>query len=519
MDPSLEEGPAQLPFLAPRSADPDVLLQPMARLSVGPPHRRRRPSFYRTRPTRNSGPPSPPTWRTLHQLVRDAHQVAGRAGRDSRDPVILFLAMLALVDVAFSFRVSTNFTYWAYVPEAPLLTAAQWDQDKIIVGTNSTEYLGGLPSPKEKYSVRVAPTWSIVTLPHPVCWQLNRVLDVAPSPRLSTLTRCQWMGNMRPLGVCFSALTSVFDPDRPYKPDLHVAVPQYHKPDSLRSCPSGLKSKQGIYAQLTDTLFVWGTWHECGFDIGHTITNTEYNPIVHDWSRYWKESEETVINYFSASYPGGLQAPSYSLAGTPLVQSQLWKLIAAAHPLRVMKRYQGCLINSREIAVEACVHSPFSLLVDLFPFNLTIRPFEGGYKLSCSTCFLTNCLNSSLSMPLCVFVLHKPLFVIILVCLPDPWEASTPIGLLSVLRDTLTRSKRFVGLVIAGIAAVITLLASASLSVVSLMETQRSASYVNEFAINMTSTLLLQEQVNHQLITRLDALEEAVLCYSICIST
>ncbi|XP_013365688.1 PREDICTED: endogenous retrovirus group K member 7 Env polyprotein-like, partial [Chinchilla lanigera] len=316
---------------------------------------------------------------------------------------------------------------------------------------------------------------------------------------------------MRPLGVCFSALASVFDPDRPYEPDLHVAIPQYHKPDSLRSCPSGLKSKQGIYAQLTDTLFVWGTWHECGFDIGHTITNTEYNPIVHDWSRYWKESEETVINYFSASYPGGLQAPSYSLTGTPLVQSQLWKLIAAARPLRVMKRYQGCLINSREIAVEACVHSPFSLLVDLFPFNLTIRPFEGGYKLSCSTCFLTNCLNSSLSMPLRVFVLHKPPFVIIPVSLPDPWEASTPIGLLSVLRDTLTRSKRFVGLVIAGIAAVITLLASASLSVVSLMETQRSGSYVNEFAINMTSTLLLQEQVNHQLITRLDSLEEAVM--------
>ena len=61
--------------------------------------------------------------------------------------------------------------------------------------------------------------------------------------------------------------------------------------------------------------------------------------------------------------------------------------------------------------------------------------------------------------------------------------------ILEELSQSLSRNKRIVGLIIAGIAALITLIASTTASAIALTQEVKTATFVNHLAKNVTNAL------------------------------
>ena len=73
------------------------------------------------------------------------------------------------------------------------------------------------------------------------------------------------------------------------------------------------------------------------------------------------------------------------------------------------------------------------------------------------------------------------------------------------------RSRRFVGLLILGITALITAITSVTVTAISLTQQVHTAQYVDTMSKNVSLTLATQEAVDRKLEMRVDALEEAVI--------
>lgn len=82
--------------------------------------------------------------------------------------------------------------------------------------------------------------------------------------------------------------------------------------------------------------------------------------------------------------------------------------------------------------------------------------------------------------------------------------------MLQTVEKTLSRTKRFVGLLIAGITALITLIASATASAISLTTSIQTADYVNNLAYNVTQALQTQENWDKKIEQRVNALYDVV---------
>ena len=73
------------------------------------------------------------------------------------------------------------------------------------------------------------------------------------------------------------------------------------------------------------------------------------------------------------------------------------------------------------------------------------------------------------------------------------------------------RSRQFVGLLILGIAALITTIASVTVAAISLTQQVHTAQYVDTMSKNVSLTLATQGAIDRKLEMRVDALEEAVM--------
>ena len=73
------------------------------------------------------------------------------------------------------------------------------------------------------------------------------------------------------------------------------------------------------------------------------------------------------------------------------------------------------------------------------------------------------------------------------------------------------RSRRFVGLLILGIAALISAITSVTVTAISLTQQVHTAQYVDTMSKNVSLTLATQEAIERKLEMRVDALEEAVI--------
>ena len=73
------------------------------------------------------------------------------------------------------------------------------------------------------------------------------------------------------------------------------------------------------------------------------------------------------------------------------------------------------------------------------------------------------------------------------------------------------RSQRFVGLLILGIAALITAITFLTVAAISLTQQVHTAQYVDTMSKNISLTLATQEAIDRKLEMRIDALDEAIM--------
>lgn len=107
----------------PSSRD-DLPLQAMAHLSLGS-RRRHQTSII-----------SLPTWGQIKKLGGEGQNLLQRTGKTAT-PENLFLAMCALLTVSSSAK-TTNVSYWAYIPNPPMMEPAPWGSADISVYTTPT---------------------------------------------------------------------------------------------------------------------------------------------------------------------------------------------------------------------------------------------------------------------------------------------------------------------------------------------------------------------------------------------
>ena len=86
-----------------------------------------------------------------------------------------------------------------------------------------------------------------------------------------------------------------------------------------------------------------------------------------------------------------------------------------------------------------------------------------------------------------VMVVYQPAFVLLPVSITGPWYSEKSLQILEEVSQALSRSKRVVGLIIAGIAALITLIASTTASAIALTQEVKTATFVNHLAKNVTN--------------------------------
>ena len=100
--------------------------------------------------------------------------------------------------------------------------------------------------------------------------------------------------------------------------------------------------------------------------------------------------------------------------------------------------------------------------------------------MSCIDCILSNCV-SVLKTGMSVMVVYQPAFVLLPVSITGPWYSEKDLQILQEVSQVLSRSKRIVGLIIAGIAALITLIASNTASAIALTQEVKTATFVKHY--------------------------------------
>ena len=90
------------------------------------------------------------------------------------------------------------------------------------------------------------------------------------------------------------------------------------------------------------------------------------------------------------------------------------------------------------------------------------------------------------------------------------WYDNYGLAVLQQLQD-LMRSRRFAGLLILGISALITAITSVTVAAISLTQHVHTAQYVNDISKNVSLALAMQEVIDRKLEGKIDALEDAVM--------
>ncbi|KAM5251192.1 endogenous retrovirus group K member 25 Env polyprotein-like [Hipposideros larvatus] len=100
--------------------------------------------------TRNTRSAPLPTWAQMKKLA----QVAEHRLQEERLPkteVNLMLSMMAVLSVVSCFPLgaaAANFTYWAYIPNPPLLTPVTWNDDPPLIYINDSSWFPGPEDPR-----------------------------------------------------------------------------------------------------------------------------------------------------------------------------------------------------------------------------------------------------------------------------------------------------------------------------------------------------------------------------------
>ena len=109
---------------------------------------------------------------------------------------------------------------------------------------------------------------------------------------------------------------------------------------------------------------------------------------------------------------------------------------------------------------------------------------------NCTNCQITNCVNYTLSNFL---IVKQPDYVYLPVNLTKDWYDDKDLAILEHAITELLQSKRVIGMIIAGVAALIAAITVMAIASVSLVQSIHTAAYVNDFATSYKSCCFSSE--------------------------
>lgn len=113
--------------------------------------------------------------------------------------------------------------------------------------------------------------------------------------------------------------------------------------------------------------------------------------------------------------------------------------------------------------------------------DLQINKVQSIYNISCQNCHLTNCIDPK-DRGRSILVLRQPPYIVIPTTIEGPWYDDPGTQAFEEIKNGLSREQRVVRLIIAGLAAIISLVATAITAAVSLTNSIKTADYVEQLA-------------------------------------
>ncbi|CAD7682404.1 unnamed protein product [Nyctereutes procyonoides] len=194
---------------------------------------------------------------------------------------------------------------------------------------------------------------------------------------------------------------------------------------------------------------------------------------------------------------------SILLTSTGKIHRDLWKLYAAFDQIYTNDSisYPEAILNPT-LCVRTCVPPPFFLVIGNGQVTVEKTKTSTFYRIHCPSYILTNCvpIDKKIDFNTKLFLVQQPPYWMILVDVRGPWYANFGMQFAQELVKKLRRTRRFLGLLIAGMVATIALIDSAT-----------TAEHVNELARNVTIALDAQKRINEKIEAQIEALKEAVL--------
>jgi hypothetical protein len=155
--------------------------------------------------------------------------------------------------------------------------------------------------------------------------------------------------------------------------------------------------------------------------------------------------------------------------------------------------------------LQACVQHPFALLAG----SINISKNRTIFDISFSNCNLTSCVDNYINGSLLI-VKQSP-YILLPTNFMGPWYHDRGLQVVKEIKSLLVREKRFVGLLIAGIVAAITAIATMATAAVALSQSIQNAHYINTLTQNVSYAFQQQVAVDEKIDICLNSLEAALL--------
>ncbi|KAL0606560.1 envelope glycoprotein [Plecturocebus cupreus] len=391
---------------------------------------------------------------------------------------------------------SASQVLWAYVPDPPVLRPVTWNDPSFPVYLNDTSVLG---FPSSTHITPQSANYSYVAqaASPPMCFYASRIWNSNNYENRVAINKPSSPSTLGP--YCFELgwrELFTYEVNNDLRPGEETYVNRdwrldYYgiKVSNNISSPQFPKIKGERCRPSNESLDPSPPWKLC-----YPTQKQALSFTLFDWSAPFHE------------VPGGWSTPIFT---TPSghVHSSLWKLFTAIIPSFVHAGFRSTSYPSRRaVYVQACVASPYALLYG----DIKIAENNGHYSITCSTCTLTNCLDSTVFPTPVILIVHQPPYVMLPVNISGPWYDEKALQVLNQMRDLMIRPKRFIGLLIASILAIVSIVATAATTAVSLANSIQNAVYVNHLARNISVAMGTQMDIDKKLETKLNALEETV---------
>ena len=433
------------------------------------PHKRR--SGRLTQATRNA---SIPTWGQIKTLCHQARGITSLQGSPT-SPEKMFIAMLALLSCQVSASSPTPEKYWAYFPDPPTFQVVTWNSDPLRVHTNQPQLLGGSYTSytTDEYPINFNFTFRGLADDLPVCFNFPSDIESFIIPpkegcvgasKKAVLTHSPASGiehrGRLALWVLQARMPGALDP---HELIIHRPPPGY--PSCYNTEPS-----DAIWNTIDDRTG-YPIWKSCTYRL-----RADYripgggNYMIQDWSNSDLDSSPLPLDDFPSrfynwkkdlvSWPLSITrwhnnrfvSPilSYTTKNRTSWQPEIWRALAATAPISLFRPN-----SNSTYSVLACVPSPYVFLFtnDSKRLNVHMNYSGGPNIVTCEQCMLSSCLTPQYNV--CSFVvLKRPPYLMIPVSVHSSWNDNYGLAVLQQLQD-LMRTRRFVGLLILGIAALI----------------------------------------------------------------